>query len=91
MKNDTLIILFWFKINIAANVGNQWYQLNDGNMNLKSKLDSTNIKKQIAEVKTDIFLNSAKSFLNNCPHFQAIMYTMNFNEVTIIKIFELNC
>ena len=29
--------------------------------------------------------------MNNCPHFQAIMYKMNFNEVTIIKIFELNC
>ena len=55
MKNDTLIIPFWFKINIAANVGNQWYQLNDGNMNLKSKLDSTNIEKQIAEVKTNIY------------------------------------
>ena len=38
-----------------------------------------------------IFLNSAKSFVNNCPHFQAILYTTNFNKVIIIKIFELNC
>ena len=38
-----------------------------------------------------IFLNSTRPFVNNFPHFQAIMYTTNFNKVTIIKIFELNC
>ena len=49
-------------------------------------------KKQIAEAKTKhIFLNSARSFVNNCSNFQAIMYTMSFNKVTIMKIFELNC
>ena len=31
-------------------------------------------KKQISEAKTNIILNSARSFVNNCPHFQAIMY-----------------
>ena len=47
---------------------------------------------QIAEVKTIIyFLNTARSFMNNCPDFQAIIYTMNVNKVTIIRIFELNC
>ena len=43
------------------------------------------------EVKTNIFFNSARFFVSNCPHFQAIMYTMNFNKVTVIKIFKLNC
>ena len=49
------------------------------------------IKKQIAEAKTNIHFNSARSFINNCPHFQTIMYAMNFSKVTIINIFELNC
>ena len=31
-------------------------------------------KKQISEAKTNIILNSARSFVNKCPHFQAIMY-----------------
>ena len=43
------------------------------------------IKKQIAEAKTKIFLNSARFFANISPNFQAIMYTMNFNKVKVIK------
>ena len=43
-----------------------------------TKLASNNIfflfKRQISAVKTNIYLNSAGSFVNNCPHFPAIMY-----------------
>ena len=47
------------------------------------------MKKQIAEAKTNIFLDSARSFVNISPHFRVIMYTMNFNKVTIIKILDI--
>ena len=44
------------------------------------------------EARTSIyFLNSARSFVSNCPHFQAIVYTINLNKVTVIAVFELNC
>ena len=57
----------------------------------RNKMVYKGIKMQIAEAKTNIFLNSARSFVNISPHFQAIIYTMNFNKVTIIKILEMNC
>ena len=44
----------------------------------RTKLASNNIflfKRQISAAKTNIYLNSAGSFVNNCPHFQAIMYS----------------
>ena len=49
------------------------------------------LKDKCQKQKLTFILNSPRYFVKNCPHFQAIIYTMKFNKVTIPKIFKLTC